>query len=312
MSGTFVSVGNGTQSFARLLDEVARVAAELPQPVVVQHGRTPFEAPTGVEAFDFTDEAGFNERIDACSLFISHGGGGSIFTAIRRGKMPVVVPRLHRYGEHVDDHQTYLAEELMRQGKIEVCLDVENLLDAAQRVLGEQALSVEPHNNREAIAIVAETVRGYAPSSTDMILLVTPSGGHLTEMRALATAYNGYRHHFVINTPIADDPRMVGRTTLLTLSQRDWKFVFNLIEAWKIIRLHKPRVILATGGSISFPFILFGKILGIRSIFIETVGKVVVPTLSGRLCYPLASDFFYQWPYLTKFFPRGRFIGLLL
>ena len=39
---TFVTIGNGTQSFHRLLEAVREVIDDLPQPVVIQTGRTPF------------------------------------------------------------------------------------------------------------------------------------------------------------------------------------------------------------------------------------------------------------------------------
>ena len=42
---TFVSVGNAKHPFHRLLKGVAVIASKLPQPVVVQHGHTPFESP---------------------------------------------------------------------------------------------------------------------------------------------------------------------------------------------------------------------------------------------------------------------------
>ena len=35
---TFVAVGNATQPFARLIDAVVAIAADLPQPVLIQHG----------------------------------------------------------------------------------------------------------------------------------------------------------------------------------------------------------------------------------------------------------------------------------
>jgi UDP-N-acetylglucosamine transferase subunit ALG13 len=43
---------------------------------------------------------------------VCHAGDGSILAAVRAGHVPVVLPRLARYGEAVDDHQLELAAHL--------------------------------------------------------------------------------------------------------------------------------------------------------------------------------------------------------
>ena len=128
---TFVSVGNGTQSFSRLLTEVKRIAHLLPQPVVVQCGHTDPKICEGLQVFTFVDVATFKKLLGESDVFICHGGGGSIFTALGLGKKPVVVPRLDTYREIVDDHQMIFARELARQGKIILVEDVAQLLAAS-------------------------------------------------------------------------------------------------------------------------------------------------------------------------------------
>lgn len=309
--GTFVSIGNGTQDFSRLLDEVRRIAAELPQPVVVQHGRTPFES-DALPHFAFTDEAGFLDHLSNCSLFITHGGGGSVFSAIKLGKKPVVVPRLKSFDEIVDDHQVAFAKELHRQGMIVPVYDVANLKAAVDAAMENPQLPRRQTEAVDAIKMIAEAVSEFARLDSDPICLVTPSGGHLTEIRALKAVYKDHPHRFVINTAIVEPEDMRGKTHYITLSERDWKLILNIFEAFKILRRQKPKVILTTGGAFSVAFTLIGKLLGIPTVYIETVAKVTIPTVTGRFMYHLADRFFYQWPYLEKFFPKGRYIGLIL
>lgn len=309
--GTFVSIGNGTQPFTRLLDEIKRIHKDLPQPVVVQHGRTPFESDC-IEHFDFTDEAGFVDRLERCELFITHGGGGSVFSAIKLSKKPVVVPRLKAFDEIVDDHQIAFARELERQDLIVPAYDIADLSAACARASKSPRLPPRDSSSTEAVRQIGAAVAALAPDRADPICLVTPSGGHLTEVRALKAAYEDHPHHFVINVDIVEPEDMRGRTTVITVSQRDLKFFVNLYEAWQILRAQKPKVILTTGGGFSVAFTLVGKLLGIPTIYIETVAKVNIPTVTGRFMYPLADRFFYQWPYLKEFFPKGQYIGLIL
>jgi UDP-N-acetylglucosamine transferase subunit ALG13 len=49
---------------------------------------------------------------------VTHAGVGSILSARRAGHLPVVVPRLHALGEHVDDHQAELTRTLEAAGEV--------------------------------------------------------------------------------------------------------------------------------------------------------------------------------------------------
>lgn len=49
-------------------------------------------------------------------VVITHAGVGSILMVLRAGSCPVVVPRMHELGEHVDEHQSQLASFLEQRG----------------------------------------------------------------------------------------------------------------------------------------------------------------------------------------------------
>jgi UDP-N-acetylglucosamine transferase subunit ALG13 len=311
MIGTFVTIGSAGQHFTRLLDEVVRIAPSLPQPVVIQHGRTPFSHPT-IEHFAFVDEAGFLARLRECQLLITHAGGGSVLSAIRLGKTPVVVPRLSRFGEHVDDHQVALAREFAGQEDAVAVHDIGMLLAATQDALARPARAPETEGNQVALEVLTRAVADFAPTAEDCIGLITPAGGHLTEIRALASVYRDHPHFFVVHVPLVEPEDMRGRTVVITRSERDWKFLVNLWEAFAILRQRRPKVLLTTGGGFSVAFTLAGKFFRIPTVYIETVGKVTVPTVTGRFMYRLADRFFYQWPNLASHFPRGEYIGLIL
>jgi UDP-N-acetylglucosamine:LPS N-acetylglucosamine transferase len=106
---------------------------------------------------------------------------------------------------------------------------------------------------------------------------------------------------------------MKGKTYFITHSERDWKFFLNLWEAFRVLREEMPDVILSTGAGPAVPFAVAGRILfGMRVIFVETITRIKKPSLTGRLMYWLAHDFFYQWETLRPFFPNGRYGGPLV
>ncbi len=147
---------------------------------------------------------------------------------------------------------------------------------------------------------------------TFKICIVSSCGGHLTEVRVLKPIYGKYSHFYVLNDKITLPKDMEGKTYFIRHSERDWLFFTNLLEAWKILRKEKPRVILSTGAGPVVPFALVAKLFRIPTIFVETFTRVKEPSLSGKIMYWLADRFFYQWEPLTRFFPKGTCGGPLI
>ncbi|MES9955622.1 MAG: glycosyltransferase [Sedimenticola sp.] len=158
---TFVAVGNANQTFARLLDEVAKHACDLPAPVVVQHGHTTFSA-SCCEAYDFMDRERFSEEISRAEVIILHAGAGSVLDTLRAGKTPIIVPRKACYGEHVNDHQVELASKLESEGLVLVLDDVAKLPEAVSRLRSGSIVKSGSDVQPDLVVKVAEVIDGYA------------------------------------------------------------------------------------------------------------------------------------------------------
>lgn len=147
---TFVSVGNATQPFTRMLEAVCEIAGQLPQPVFVQYGAARFFACSACTGVEFLDMEEFAWRVRDAELLILHAGAGSVIHAVRAGKVPVVIPRRPIYGELVDDHQMEFARELEKVGKVFVAHDAATLINAVelatqrQNSLADKVLSDSP------------------------------------------------------------------------------------------------------------------------------------------------------------------------
>ena len=121
----FVTLGTQAYPFDRLLRGLAGVGEEL----VVQGGPSTFR-PEGVTWFDYLEYAPLLEQIRLARIVVSHAGIGTVMTVVAEGKRPVVVPRLHRYGEAVDDHQVPIARRLAEAGLVTLVEDPEQLVAA--------------------------------------------------------------------------------------------------------------------------------------------------------------------------------------
>ena len=145
------------------------------------------------------------------------------------------------------------------------------------------------------------------------VCIVSSCGGHLTEVRVLRPCYEQYECFYVLNDKAILPPDMKGKTLFITHSERDWRFLLNLWEAFCILWHERPQVILSTGAGPAVPFALVGRYLfGCKIIFVETITRINLPSMTGKLMYRLSHDFFYQWDSLSCFFPHGRLGGPLV
>jgi len=119
----FVTLGTQAYPFDRLLRGLEGVGEEL----VVQGGPSTFR-PEGATWFDYLEYAPLLEQIRLARIVVSHAGIGTVMTVVAEGKRPVVVPRLHRYAEAVDDHQLPIARRLGEAGLVTLVEDPEQLV----------------------------------------------------------------------------------------------------------------------------------------------------------------------------------------
>ncbi|MCR5772107.1 MAG: glycosyl transferase [Butyrivibrio sp.] len=123
----FVTVGTQKFQMNRLMKQVEMLAAMMPEEeFVIQYGHCTY-IPKNCKTFMFMDRPQFEECIDRCRLLISHGGVGTIMAGLRKHKPVIVVPRLQKYGEHVDDHQIEAAQALKHNKCLLICMNIEYL-----------------------------------------------------------------------------------------------------------------------------------------------------------------------------------------
>jgi UDP-N-acetylglucosamine transferase subunit ALG13 len=114
---TRVFVTLGTQRdwrFRRLVDRVLDVLPDGAE-VVWQTGATDV-SDLGLAASALMSDEEFHAAVEAADVVISHAGVGTLLTCLSVGKVPVLVPRLARFGEHVDDHQRQIAALAAQRG----------------------------------------------------------------------------------------------------------------------------------------------------------------------------------------------------
>lgn len=111
--GTLVAVGTHSDQFDRLLravDEAVERGA-LPGPVTAQVGSCGY-TPRSFTATKWLTPDELEAAVARSQVVVCHGGSGIVSAALRVGHRPLVMARLARHHEHVDDHQLQLVEKL--------------------------------------------------------------------------------------------------------------------------------------------------------------------------------------------------------
>ena len=141
----FVTLGSQKFQFNRLLRELDNLieTKKVKDEIFAQIGDSDYK-PKNFKYKEFVDRDEFKTIMEKSSIVISHGGTGAIITALKKKKKVIAVPRLSKYGEHVDDHQLQIVSQFENAGIIKSVYDIkelENVLNEIEKVEFKQYIS---------------------------------------------------------------------------------------------------------------------------------------------------------------------------
>lgn len=144
----FVTLGTQDKSFDRLLKAIDKEIEKktIKEKVVVQAGYTKYES-KNMEIFDLIGPEEFDKLVDECDLLITHGGVGSILSAVKKGKKVIGAARLKKYKEHTNDHQTQIVKEFAKEGYILELKDFNQLGKVIKKVQDFKPKKFKSHTN---------------------------------------------------------------------------------------------------------------------------------------------------------------------
>lgn len=127
----FITLGSQKFQFNRLLQAIDKLIENdlIIDKVFAQTGYSDY-TPQNYDFKPFLDREEYAKNIGKADIVITHGGTGSIIGAVKMGKKVIAVPRLAKYGEHVDDHQLQLLQQFSDENLICTCTNCDKLSDA--------------------------------------------------------------------------------------------------------------------------------------------------------------------------------------
>jgi len=137
----------------------------------------------------------------------------------------------------------------------------------------------------------------------------------MVQAKQLAPVYEKYDHfYFTFSGGVAEEMKRNARVRTIpnVVRQNPASWIVGAILSAYIAIVEKPDIVISTGAGIVVFFCMFAKLLGAKLIFIESMARVVRPTLTARFLYPFSDLFIVQWPGLLKFFSKAKYLGRVL
>lgn len=156
----FITLGSQKFQFNRLLkaiDELCEKGTVDAENVFAQIGYSDY-LPKNFNYKKYLDRDEFSKEMGKADIVITHGGTGAIIGAVKKGKKVIAVPRLAKYGEHVDDHQLQLIKQFRELNLIYACEDM-NLEKALSEVKNRKYNSYKS-NTKAIIDSICAFVEG--------------------------------------------------------------------------------------------------------------------------------------------------------
>ena len=125
----FVSVGTHEQPFNRLVKAVDDLKKDgvITDEVIIHTGFSTYK-PKYCQCSKLIPYQQMIKNVADAKIVITHGGPASFIMPLQVGKTPIVVPRQHQFGEHVNNHQVEFARNVARKmGTIILVEEIANL-----------------------------------------------------------------------------------------------------------------------------------------------------------------------------------------
>ena len=144
------------------------------------------------------------------------------------------------------------------------------------------------------------------------IILAFSPGGHYVESMQILDALLGNEVFFVSPyAPTTEDLENVFYITDTAEIGLIRSMIMNTLLSLKILLKTRPDVVVTTGAEIVVPLCYLAKFLfGSRIVFIETFARIVTPSWTGRMIYPIADEFLVQWEDIKRCYgAKAKYVG---
>lgn len=143
------------------------------------------------------------------------------------------------------------------------------------------------------------------------LLLICSSGGHFKGLLQLRPFWQQHQRTWVTFDTTTTRAALEGELVTWAHSPTNRNLpnlLRNTLLSWRVLRTPRPDVILTTGAGVAVPFLILGKLLGCRTVFVESITRIETLSLSARLTLSFLDVLYVHWPQLQARYPRAELI----
>ena len=143
---------------------------------------------------------------------------------------------------------------------------------------------------------------GEPTKQTPRVLAIASGGGHWVQLLRLRPAWEGAKVTYVsVRKAYASD--VPGQRFMAINDATRWDKVglakMALRLMWIMLRV-RPNVVISTGAAPGYFAIRLGKLLGARTVWLDSIANVEEVSMTGSLVKDHASLWLTQWPHLAR------------
>jgi lipopolysaccharide/colanic/teichoic acid biosynthesis glycosyltransferase/UDP-N-acetylglucosamine transferase subunit ALG13/anti-anti-sigma regulatory factor len=261
-----VTVGTEQYQFNALMHWIELLVKYqlIDEEIIVQYGASTY-LPDGARAYRKLNESDFLNFVDKATLIISHCDEAIAQLLEDKDTPYVLVPRLQRFREYIDNHQMEVADDFERRG-IAIARSPGDLVKFMKL---QQTSRISPKVDETQLCNYLRD--RYQPQK---LMLVCAAGGYFRYMQSLQDFWQDCSDRLWVSVRSQtteeeiEDPRYWG---YVPVKDNPINFIRNCILATKIIHQQKPDLVLSTDSGFSLPYLLLAKCLcGSKVIYIES------------------------------------------
>lgn len=146
------------------------------------------------------------------------------------------------------------------------------------------------------------------------ICFIASTGGHFEQLMMLKPIMDKYNSFIVTEKTgysVIKNDRKIYYLKQVNRHEITWlfKMIVNSVKSFNIFIHEKPDVVISTGALATIPMCVLAKVFRRKIIFLESFAKVTSPTMTGKVIYKFADQFYIQWESMKEYYPNAIFKG---
>jgi len=134
------------------------------------------------------------------------------------------------------------------------------------------------------------------------VLAIASSGGHWVQLLRLKSSFND--HELIFASTTKANEVMVKEHEFFPIPDTNRNNYLSILKTTlsltKVLVKIKPELIITTGAAPGLFALLIGKIMGIKTIWIDSIANVETISMSGKIAMRFADRVYTQWPDLAN------------